>query len=486
MSVSLYLNLIIPLILSAASFINSKNFKYLIISSLSLGLVGNNLFLLFANTPQAVVLTTIMPNYDLVFKTDPLAIIFALMVSTLNLLTNIYSFFYIAAENESNKESNLNPRTYFFFTPLAIMSAFGAGYAANLLTLFIFYELLTFATYPLVIQSLSTSARKAGKTYLSILFFSSSFFIMFALVYLDKYFQGSDFKIGGFIKDLSMIEQNILLFCFVIGFSKIAIFPMHKWLIEAMVAPIPVSGLLHAVAVVKTGVFALIKVMIYVIGIDNLSNLFNHRNGTWFLIISSSTIIYASIKAIKENNLKKILAYSTIIQLSYMMVFLSFVSKKMVAAVFGYMLSHSIAKICLFFTIGILYSITNEFNLLKNKGFFRNMPIVGILFVLAAFSIMSLPFSSGYLYIDMIYKNISTNISGIIVILVLLLSSILSCTYFTKIIFNMLIPNKIEQPIQRNTWIYGMILITSITFLLSILLIIYSTKLNCYLQKIFV
>ena len=406
----LSLNIILPLIASMASFIRPISFNRILLILIGLLLVMANILILlnYQSNSSSLVLANIL-NQQLALRAEPLAIIFSLMVSILWCLTNLYSFFYLIpfstsslteasagdrgyleakllrspvaslkrlarddAENDiigqkqSNLEQDLNPKIHFFFTPLAIMASLAIGYSDNLLTLFIFYELLTFSTYPLVIQSFSQLAKKAGKIYLTMLFSSSAFFLLFALIFIDSNYTSSSFKQGGIFSE--NLEPHIfffLLICFVFGISKTAIFPLYKWLPEAMVAPTPVSALLHAVAVVKSGIFALIKIFVYLFGIDYLANMHKIFPWTidWLTLLACFTMLYAGFLALKQDSLKKMLAYSTISQLSYPILALSFTSHQTMIAAFMQMLAHAIAKITLFFAAGIIY--INLFILVK-------------------------------------------------------------------------------------------------------------------------
>lgn len=471
----LIFNIILPLIASLAAFISCKILSRGLIILVSILLVGNNLLILFSNQNTTLVLGNFLSDYQLSLTIEPLSIIFALMVSILYFVTNLYSFAYQDAQENCSLEKDLHSKINFFFTPIAIMASLNIGYSSNLITLFIFYELLTLSTYPLVIQSFSEHARKAGRYYLGILFTSSSFFLLIALIFIDSKYGATSFKLGGvFTEDTDIKDIIILMICFVFGFSKTAIFPLYKWLPKAMVAPIPVSALLHAVAVVKSGIFALIKVFVYFFGIrylsvikDQMPEILNSLS-----LLACFTIIYAGIKACMQTKLKKILAYSTVSQLSYMILALSFINKASVIASFTHMLSHSIAKITLFFSAGIIYISLHKVDINDMRGIVRILPVTVILFILAALSIIGLPVSFGYMTSSMIYNAISCqDLIGSIAISCLLLSKVLACYYFAKIIFIMLSPNA-EVIMQYHSAKY-LTLITAIALSLSVMLAFY-------------
>ena len=481
----LLLNIILPLIASAASFIKHKYMMRASIVSASLLLCINNILMLFYMDNGNVILTNFLDDYQLSLSVNAYSVIFSLMVTSLYFMTNLYSFVYLDAQESFSLEKDLNPRIHLFFTPIAIMATLNIGYSSNLITLFVFYELLTLSTYPLVIQSFSDNARKAGRYYLGILFTSSTFFLTMALIFIDNKYGATFFKEGGiFLGNTDIKEVILLLICFVFGFSKTAIFPLHRWLPKAMVAPIPVSALLHAVAVVKSGVFALIKVFIYLFGIDFLSKIKQSSMALdWIILLACFTIIFSGIKACRQTKLKKILAYSTISQLSYMILSLSFVTSDSVVASFLHLLSHSIAKITLFFTAGIIYVTLHKVDINNMRGIVRILPIPVILFILAALSIIGLPFTLGGLTGSKIYESISCdNLIVSIAVSCLLISKVLACYYFAKVIFQMISPaSEVHIVHYKPTYL---IWITFITFSLSILVIFYFEEINLALHKI--
>ena len=472
------LNIILPLIAAFAAFIPARLISQIIIALISISLIANNIYLL--NHSDILSLGTIL-GYPVELRTEPFAIIFALMVSILYCCTNFYSFFFLSAQESSNLEQDLSPKTHFFFTPIAIMACFGAAYSTNLITLFIFYELLTLSTYPLVIQSFTDSARKAGKLYITMLFSSSSFFLLFAIIFIDNHYGTLSFKYGGSLPIEGDVKNIIiLLICFVFGFSKTAIFPLYAWLPKAMAAPIPVSALLHAVAVVKTGVFSLTKIFIYLFGLDYLNQISQITPWSidWITYLCCFTILFAGFSASIAPTLKKVLAFSTISQLSYMLLSLSFVTKSSTIASFMQMLSHSIAKITLFFTAGIIYMGLHKTRIDSFQDMFKALPVPVLLFILASFSIMGFPFSIGSISINDIYSSIPKD--KIIVILCLFMSSLLSCYYFTRIIYQMLKQDTLSEAICCHN-IHALTWITAATFSLSLLLMFYYDKITSFL-----
>lgn len=319
---------------------------------------------------------------------------------------------------------------------------------------FLFYELLTLATYPLVIQSFSEAAKKAGKLYLLTLLGTSSLFLMIALIYLDHNFASLEFREGGILGSATKKDIFILLICFVFGFSKTAIFPFYKWLPKAMVAPIPVSALLHAVAVVKSGIFALIKVFIFIFGYDLLLKIRNYEPIllNWLTILACFSILFAGFKACRQKSLKKILAYSTISQLSYMILALSFASKQVIEGSFILLLAHSLAKITLFFLAGIIYVSTHKIYYKDMKAIFRKMPLVVTLFILASASIIGIPWTPGYIAFDKILGAIDCrNFIGSLAISTVIIGKLLVCFYLGRVCLIMIMKSESDIIVQKNT-----------------------------------
>lgn len=438
---------------------------------LSIALVINQFYLL--NQPDDL---SLVDFFGINFATGNMENIFALMVSILYCANNFYSIYYMAAQKASNLEPDLQPKIHFLFMPLAILASIFTAYASNLITMFIAYELLTLTTYPLVIQSGSTEAKTAGRFYLITLLGTSSLFFLFAIIFINYNYGNTSLTLDGIIPPQAEIKEVIiLLICFVFGISKTAIFPFYAWLPKAMVAPIPVSALLHAVAVVKTGIFALIKIFVYVFGIDYLSNI----DTNFLSLLACFTIVFAGIMAAKQDTLKKLLAYSTVSQLSYMILALSFVSNKAVIAAFMQMMSHSIAKISLFFLAGIIYLTTGKSKISQMKGMFSKQKYIAIIFILASFSICALPLSIGYITMHQIYALVPNNY---LIITCLALSSLLSCYYYLRVICYMLLPaedNSYASTVhtQRLLWI------TAISFALSLLFMYYFTEITNYLGE---
>ncbi|HKJ87872.1 MAG TPA: proton-conducting transporter membrane subunit, partial [Gammaproteobacteria bacterium] len=256
-----------------------------------------------------VVLWTVVEGIPLKLAVEPLGMVFAGVASFLWIVTTVYSIGYMRGHHEEHQT-----RFYLFFA-LAIASCMGVAFAGNLFTLFVFYELLTFSTFPLVTHHQTEEARRAGRVYLGLLLTTSILFQLLAIVWTWTLAGTLDFRPGGILRGVAGPGVvTLLLGLYVYGIGKAAVMPFHRWLPSAMVAPTPVSALLHAVAVVKAGVFTVLKVVLYVFGTGLLTET---GASVAFMWVAAATILVASLVAFTKDNLKERLAYSTISQLSY-------------------------------------------------------------------------------------------------------------------------------------------------------------------------
>jgi multicomponent Na+:H+ antiporter subunit D len=329
------------------------------------------------------------PGLDFAFKLEPLGALFALVASGLWIVNSFYSIGYMRGNRERNQT-----RFYICFA-IAIFGAMGVAMSANLFTLFVFYEVLTLSTYPLVAHKGDAAAKRGGRIYLlTLLGTSIGLFLMAVMWTWALAGQNLDFVQGGLLagRNLDPAVASALLILFAFGIGKAALMPFHFWLPNAMVAPTPVSALLHAVAVVKAGVFTVMKVSIYIFGED----LLNATPGREFVLwVACFTIIVASLVAMTKDNLKARLAYSTIAQLSYITL------GAMLATQAGFMggalqiAAHAVGKMTLFMCAGAIYVATGLTNISDMKGLGRKMPIVFIAFFIATLSIIGIPPMAG-------------------------------------------------------------------------------------------
>jgi len=260
-------------------------------------------------------------------------------------------------------------------------------------TLFIFYEALTLSTFPLVTHAGTPEAKRAGRTYLGLLLGTSIGFLMLAMI-ITWFVAGTlDFTSGGILRDtLSPPLLGALFALYVFGIGKAALMPFHRWLPAAMVAPTPVSALLHAVAVVKAGVFTILKVSIYLFGIDLLSE---SGISEWLMYVAAITIVLASLVAMNKDNLKARLAYSTISQLSYIVLGAMLATRASIIGAGMHIVMHALGKITLFFCAGAILVTTHKTEISQMRGLGRTMPITMAAFFIASLSIIGLPPTGG-------------------------------------------------------------------------------------------
>lgn len=340
-----------------------------------------------ADSLDSVTLAAPVSGIRIALAVEPLGLLFATLISILWLATTIYAIGYMRHHDESHQT-----RFYIWFA-IAITSAIGIAFSANMFTLFIFYELLTFSTFPLVTHSGTREARLAGRTYLGWLVGTSVGFLLVAIVWTWILAGTLDFRPGGVLSGhITPAQGGILLGLYVIGVGKAALIPFHRWLPAAMVAPTPVSALLHAVAVVKAGVFTLLKVVIYLFGLDLV-------NSAWsqdlLLYAAATTILVGSLIALRQDNLKRRLAYSTISQLSYIVLGTLLVNSASLTGSAMHMVTHAFGKITLFFCAGAILVTTHKTRVSELSGLGRQMPITMAAFFIASISIIGLPPAAG-------------------------------------------------------------------------------------------
>ncbi len=334
-----------------------------------------------------IVLGEVLPGLTFALKVEPLGMLFSLVASFLWIVTTLYAIGYMRAHHEENQT-----RFYLFFA-VAIACAMGVAFAANMFTLFIFYEALTFSTFPLVTHAGTPEAKRAGRVYLGILVGTSIGFQLFAVV-LTWLIAGSlDFTAGGILAGKASTPVLSVLFAlYVFGVGKSALMPFHRWLPAAMVAPTPVSALLHAVAVVKAGVFTLLKISVYLFGMDLVSVLVSSR---LLAYLAGATIILASLIAFTKDNLKARLAYSTISQLSYIVLGAMLANRAGIIGGGMHIAMHAFGKITLFFCAGAVLVAAHKTEVSEMRGLGRAMPITMAAFFIGALSIIGIPPAGG-------------------------------------------------------------------------------------------
>ncbi len=325
----------------------------------------------------------VMPGLDLAFRVEPLGLLFAIVASGLWILTHIYGVGYMRANAEENHSR------FFAAFSFAIGSVMGIAFAANMFTLFLFYELLTISTYPLVAHKGTPEAIRGARTYLGILLGTSIGLQLVAVIWTFMIAGTLDFTRGGILEGhIAGPAVALLLALYAFGIGKAALMPFHRWLPAAMVAPTPVSALLHAVAVVKAGVFTMLKVGIYIFGIDFLAGT---GASEWLMWLAAFTIIAASVIAMTKDNLKARLAYSTVSQLAYITLGMALATSMGALGGGLHIATHALGKITLFMCAGSIYVATHRTEISQMQGLGRLMPITFGAFLIGALSIIGLP-----------------------------------------------------------------------------------------------
>lgn len=384
----------------------------------------------WAGDRPGVVIHEIMPGLELSFWVEPLGMIFAGVASLLWPVASLYSQGYMRGNNEKKQ-------TLFVVSfALSIGSALGIAFAGNLFTLFIFYEALTLATYPLVTHKGNKDALMGGRTYLGILMSTSIFFLMFAIIWTYAISGHGEFAIaaetGSILPaDVSPLMVGVLLFLFMYGIGKAALMPIHRWLPAAMVAPTPVSALLHAVAVVKAGVFCVVKVIVYVFGYERLQAI---HTDDWLVILAGASIIIASLVAMQQDNLKKRLAYSTVSQLSYVTMAAAIMAPISIVGAAMHIAAHAFGKITLFFAAGSIYTAAHKTNVSQLDGIGRKMPWTMTAFTIGAMSMIGLPPMVGFVSKWFMLEG-ALQMENYFALAVIFLSTLLNAAYFGPIIY---------------------------------------------------
>ncbi len=367
----------------------------------------------------------LLPRFSLQLVAEPMGVTFGLLASFLWVVTTVYSIGYMRGHHEENQT-----RFYTCFA-IAIAAVMAAAYAGDLLTLFVAYEVLSLSTYPLVTHPGTDAARRAGRVYIGILVGASIGLFLPALIWTATAAGTLDFVPGGTLGEagLSAAALGVLLALYTFGIAKAAVMPLHRWLPAAMVAPTPVSALLHAVAVVKTGVFALLKVVTYTFGIDTVAGA---GAADWLLPLAAFTVIAASCVAFTKDNLKARLAYSTISQLSYIVMAALLATSMSVTGGAAHIVMHAFGKITLFFCAGAILVAAHRTNISELDGLGRRMPLTMAAFAVGAVGIIGLPPTGGN-WSKLLIAGGSFDTGTAFWALVLMLSTLLNIAYLLPI-----------------------------------------------------
>ncbi|OGB19213.1 MAG: cation:proton antiporter [Burkholderiales bacterium RIFCSPLOWO2_02_FULL_67_64] len=379
-----------------------------------------------AGARPTATLLSVLPGLEIAFEVEPLGMLFALVASGLWIVNSIYSIGYMRGNKEANQTR------FFVCFALALSATMGIAFSGNLFTLFLFYEVLTLITYPLVTHHGTEKARQGGRVYLGLLMGTSVLFLLPALVFIWYLTGSTDFTAGGLLSDqLGPLGLMGLLALCMFGIGKAALMPFHRWLPAAMVAPTPVSALLHAVAVVKAGVFSVVKVIVYIFGLDPLG-----LNGStdWLILLAGFTIVSASVVALGADNLKRRLAYSTISQLSYVIMAAALLAPLSVVGAMLHIAAHALGKITLFFAAGAIYTAAHKTEVSQLDGIGRRMPWTMGAFAIGALSMIGLPPAAGFVSKWYMLSGAMASEQWIAVG-VIALSTLLNAGYFLPIIY---------------------------------------------------
>ena len=414
---------------------------------------------LFAGERPAVTLTEILPGISIAFKVEPLGMLFAALASGLWIVNSIYSIGYMRANKEKKQT-----RFYTCFA-LALAATMGIAFSGNLITLFLFYELLTLSTYPLVSHKGDQATVRSARVYLGILLCTSIGLLLPAIIWTYYVAGTGDFVVGGILEGkISGAEVGLLLALFIFGIGKAAVMPVHRWLPAAMVAPTPVSALLHAVAVVKAGVFAVTKIIVYIFGADFL---FATPSSGWLIYFTSFTIIVASLVALRQQNLKRLLAYSTVAQLSYVVMAAAVLKPLAEIGAAIHMVAHAFGKITLFFAAGAIYIAAKKTEVHQLRGIGRRMPWTMTAFTIGALSMIGVPPTGGFVSKWYILAG-AFQADNLIAIFTIIASTVLNAAYFLPIIFMAWFADEQADTKAHGEAPFLMVLALSLTALLTL------------------
>jgi multicomponent Na+:H+ antiporter subunit D len=374
----------------------------------------------------ALKVAELVPGLEIAFAVEPLGALFALVAGTLWLANSVYSIGYMRGNREPRQTG------FYFLFAVAIGSAMGIAFSGNLFTLFLFYEMLTLCTYPLVTHKATPEAMMGGRTYL-ITLMSTSIGLLLPAIGITFFLAGTlDFAEGGILAGTaSTFVLGALLALFVFGIGKAAVMPVHFWLPAAMVAPTPVSALLHAVAVVKAGVFSIVKVIVYIFGAGTLAAT---GAGDWLIYAAGFTVLAASLLALRQTNLKRMLAYSTVSQLSYVVLAAAILVPISVTGAALHIAAHAISKITLFFAAGSFHTAAHADEINQLRGIGRRMPWTMTAFAVGAFSMIGIPPTAGFLSKWFMLTG-AMDSEAWVAVGVIVVSTILNASYFLPIVW---------------------------------------------------
>lgn len=446
--VLLVIELLLPLVAAFSVLISGGLKRSCDLSPLPFAVLSSFLSLKLANELEAstnlrIELLRVLPDLGISLNLDAFGAIFLLLTSSLWAVISLYSLGYM----RSLKEHSL--RRFYCCFSLAIFGAFGVAMAENLLTLFVFYEILTVSTFPLVAHEESEEALRAGRKYLVYLL-SGATLGLFAIIWLKQQGGTLDFLAGGNVEGLiapKIWGPLFLLLAFGFG-TKAAVMPLHEWLPSAMIAPTPVSALLHAVAVVKVGVFSCLRVILYVFGPKTLGSF---GSDGIFAFAAAFTIIGANLLAISEDHLKKRLAFSTVNNLAVIILGAMIPTESGVKGAMLHIPFHGLMKITLFMSAGAIFVKTKKEYVSELSGLGRRMPITFGAFALASLGLSGIPPICGF-WSKWYLCSGALEAKNLVFLFVFLISSFLDAAYFLPIVYKAFFEGPKNQSIDEAPW----------------------------------
>ncbi len=419
--------LAVPLILKAGEDRrNVREFWSVLAGVIKFSIVISMVPTILAGHTIEYTLVTFYQGIDIKFRVDAFGMLFGTVSSFLWIITTFYSIGYM----RTNKE-HAQTRYYTCFA-ISLSSTIAVAFSANLITLFVFYEFLSLATVPLVGHKETPEAQEGAKKYFLYLLSLSKTLLLSGIFIVYMVSGTTDFQVHGLLRN----EPGSLLlfvgfFLFLYGFAKGAVMPVHNWLPSAMVAPTPVSALLHAVAVVKVGVFSILRVVFHIYGVDLMSRM---HLGITAAYVVSFTILAASIIALSKDNIKARLAYSTVSQLSYVILGAVLLTSSSMLGGVLHIANHAFSKITLFFCAGSLYVAAHKTEVSQLSGIGKKMPWTMAAFFIGSLSMIGVPPAAGftskwYLALGSIEAH------QVPILMVLLVSTVLNAAYFLPITY---------------------------------------------------
>lgn len=395
-------------------------------------------FLMLFNRPQeALTIVNLTSTISISFAVDGLSVVFAGLLAGLWPLASCFAFEYMKHEGEENK--------FFTYYTMTYGVALGVAFSANLITMYLCYEILTLITLPIIMHAMDKKAMSAGRKYLIYSIGGAAFAFMSVMV-LYSVTGTTDFTYGGLLGATNIAgKESWLLIAFIVAFLgfgvKAAVFPLHGWLPTAGVAPTPVTALLHAVAVVKAGVFAIIRITYYSFGTDFLKDTWAQYTAMTLAIV---TILFGSTMAVREQHLKRRLAYSTVSNLSYILFGVMLMTPAGLAAGLSHMIFHGIMKISLFFCAGAIIYKTHREYVYELKGFGKVMPVTMGCFLIGSLALVGVPGLCGFISKwNLANAAVETgNTLAFVGVLALMLSAILTAIYLFTIVIHAYFPGE--------------------------------------------